>query len=100
MSASNPRLIPQQSVCMLTNIAKLEDWIYRAERTFKELDGQLGYVYTPHLIKVLLDISQTKTIKKDLHLMGINEMTMFPTVDGVCKFLKEKMFSLGEIRNL
>lgn len=78
---ANPRVIPQQSVCSLTNIDKLDLWIWK--NTPKDEQSCL--------VKIMLDVSEKPIIMRELNLMGINSMTMFPTLDGVCKFLKETL---------
>jgi len=88
ISAANPRLIPQQSICMLTNIDDIENWICKEEKGMP-CDNDEG----TYLIKFLLDSKEMKAVIRELNLMGINEMTMFPTVDGVCKYFSESMFS-------
>ncbi|MFZ3072028.1 MAG: FRG domain-containing protein, partial [Thermodesulfobacteriota bacterium] len=70
----NPSLIPQQGVFTVTNIDDVENYIsQRSKETGKQ------FLYT-----TLLSVKEKPHIMRELNLMGINEMSLFPSVDGIC----------------
>ncbi len=79
---NNPRSIPQQSVFMFTNVDYLEGFIKSKENS--------GHRYLS-----VFDIpsSEREEVLYDLDLMGINEASLFPGYDGICKYLKYKKFN-------
>jgi len=80
----NPRLIPQRGTYTVTNISDMEDHLLRAQ---PKGESKI-FLHT-----ALLPVKETVKIMRDLNLMGINEMTLFPGMDGICKTLKEQFFS-------
>lgn len=78
----NPRLIPQRGTYTLTNVSDIEAHLLRNSKK-----KQKTYLYT-----VTLPVSERVKVMRDLNLMGINEMTLFPGMDGVCRTLKEQFF--------
>lgn len=73
----NIRMLPQQSVHMVTNIDDIESFVLQRER-----DG-------PSYLKAF-DIPNTERGKvlSDLRFMGITAATLFPGLDGSCEALK------------
>lgn len=79
----NPRIIPQQGRFTVTNIDDIEQYIYsRSEETKKTF-----------LYSARLSVKEKPHILKELNLMGINEMSLFPSIEGVCRALKHQFFS-------
>lgn len=79
---NNPRLVPQRGTYTFSNVEDMEDHINLNSKKKNE-----KFLYT-----VTLPVSERVKIMRDLNLMGINEMTLFPGIDGVCKTLKEQFF--------
>jgi hypothetical protein len=79
----NPRVIPQQSAFTVTNVSDMEAYIRECEK----FSGKR------FLYKIIIDVHEKTQIMRDLHLMGINEMTLFPTIDGICRALASQFFS-------
>jgi hypothetical protein len=79
----NPRIIPQQGVFTVTNVDDMEDYILSRSSEIKKT-----FLYT-----ALLSVKEKPNVLKELNLMGINEMTMFPSIEGICRSLKTQFFS-------
>ncbi|MFA5780071.1 MAG: FRG domain-containing protein [Elusimicrobiota bacterium] len=75
----NPRIIPQQSGFTVTNVDDMEAYINNKKEGF--------------LHSVLLPVKEKPMVMKELNLMGINEITMFPSIGGICRELKTRFFS-------
>ncbi len=86
-SKNNPRIISQRGTCTITNVDDMEQYINERE---KEKSAQ--YLYT-----VLISVKDKPKIMKELNLMGINEMSLFPGIDGICRAMKDQFFSNDEI---
>jgi len=79
----NPRIIPQQGTFTVTNVEDMEQYINsRATEVGKT------FLYT-----ALLSVKDKPKVLRELNLMGINEMTMFPSIEGICRSLKAQFFS-------
>ena len=78
----NPRLIPQMGRYTVTNVADIESHLLT-------LSAQQNKTF---LYIVDLPVSERIKVMRDLNLMGINEMTLFPGMDGICRTLKEQFF--------
>lgn len=78
----NQRIIPQQSIFTVTNIDDMEQYIMA-----REIEVKKQFLYT-----ALLSVKEKSIVMKELNLMGINEMTMFPSIDGICRALKTQYF--------
>lgn len=78
----NPRMSRQMGVTTLTNVSDLQTFIL----------SKINEVGSELLWKFDLPASQRSHVMKELNLMGINDMTMFPDFDGLCKHLKEVHF--------
>ena len=59
-----------------------------------------GYIFSrstevkkTFLYTALLSVKEKPRVLKELNLMGINEMTLFPSIDGICRALKTQFFS-------
>ncbi|MDP2636747.1 MULTISPECIES: FRG domain-containing protein [unclassified Pseudoalteromonas] len=79
----NPRMSRQMGVTTSTNVADLESFILtNARAANREL-----------LWKFDMPANERGRVMKELNLMGINDMTMFPDFDGLCSYLKEVHFN-------
>lgn len=79
----NPRIIPQQGAFTVTNVDDMDQYInQRSTETKKQF-----------LYEIRLSVKEKPYILRELNLMGINEMTMFPSIDGICRALKTQVFS-------
>ncbi len=77
----NPRHIPQQSAHTFSNIADIENWIRRQERTRGE-----------YLTVIDIPSMERDYGIKDLAYMGLTAASLFPGLDGTCRALKERFF--------
>ncbi len=83
LAKNNQRLIPQRGVYTVTNVSDMENHFLTLGKS-KEKDFL-------HIIDI--PVSEKPKVMKDLNLMGINDMTLFPGMDGVCRTLKRQYFS-------
>ncbi len=81
-ATDNPRMSRQMGVTTLTNVSDLQPFIL----------SQVSRVGKDLLWKFDMPASQRSYVMQELNLMGINDMTMFPDFDGLCKHLKEIHF--------
>ncbi len=84
ISKYNPRVIPQQGIYTFTSINNIEDYINNNESVKTQKDI---------LLIIKLSVEERPSVMRELDLMGINEMTLFPGLDGACRNLKEIVFS-------
>lgn len=84
LALGNPRMIQQQALATLTNVDDMESYIRNRER-----EG--GKVY---LQAIDLPAISRAEVMKDLDMMGITAASLFPGIDGVCKYQKERLFGL------
>ena len=82
MSFENERAIPQQSVLSATNVDDIEWYITTHQQQ------------TNNEYLVAFDIPKTERadVMNDLRLMGITAGSLFPSIDGVCREIKARMF--------
>src|SRR3972149_2856272 len=78
----NPRLIPQQGVFTVTNVDDMEDYIFR-----RSTEVSKQFLYT-----ALLSVKEKPHVMRELNLMGISEMSLFPSVEGICRAMKARFF--------
>lgn len=45
----------------------------------------------------MLSVREKPNVLRELNLMGINEMTLFPSIDGICRSLKSQFFSPDKV---
>lgn len=76
----NPRQLAQNTVYTVTNVTDVGEYMVM----LKQRESFLYYFDFPSTIK--------KDIMRELDLMGINEMTLFPDIDGLCREMKQKYF--------
>jgi len=78
----NPRLLPQQSVHMFSNIAAIEEFVSKAE----------GGLKTRFLRRIDIPASDRPMAMSDLDAMGITAASLYPGLEGLCRALSEKWF--------
>ncbi len=76
----NPRQLAQNTVYTVTNISDVTAHLLKHKKTE-------DFIYS-----VDLPTDIWKDVMRELDLMGINEMTMFPDMDGLCREMKKKYF--------
>jgi hypothetical protein len=84
LAINNPRVVPQQSASMVTNVDDLE-WYVRD----KESGDQ-----TTFLKAIDLPAAERPTVLRELALMGINAGSLFPGLDGACTQVRERYFNV------
>jgi len=52
--------------------------------------------YGKNLIKVIIPFSQFSSLRKSLNILGINNSTVFPDLDGFCKHLERRFSKLDD----
>lgn len=77
----NPRMLPQQSVVMFSNVHNIEDYL-----EFKQTEVKHN---KPYLWALDLPISDRDDAMRDLRAMGVTAAAMFPGIDGTCETLRE-----------
>jgi len=79
----NKRIIAQQGSFTVTNVDDIESYL-----TDRSVESGLTFLYTAYI-----SVKEKPHIMRELNLMGINEMTLFPSVGGICRSLKAQFFS-------
>jgi len=79
----NPRIIPQQGAFTVTNVDDMEGYITSRSEEWKKT-----FLYTAQL-----SVKEKPNVLRELNLMGINEMTLFPSIEGICRALTTQFFS-------
>ena len=83
MPVGNPRHSPQQAISTVTNIADIEAFIRERE----EVDG------ARYLTACDLPIHSRPQIMRELELMGITYGSLFPGLDGICRDMRDRLFT-------
>lgn len=81
----NLRILPQQGAFTVTNVADMETHIRGCERRPQQ------FLHT-----VRISVKEKPTVMRDLNLMGINQHTLFPGLDGLFGALADRLLS-GEM---
>ena len=84
LALGNPRMIQQQALATLTNVDDLESYIRN-----REMENDKIY-----LRAIDLHYSSRAEVMKDLDMMGITAASLFPGIDGVCKYQRERLFDV------
>jgi len=79
----NPRIVPQQGTFTVTNVDDMESYLLRRSDEAKKT-----FLHT-----ALLSVKEKPRVLRELNLMGINEMTLFPSLGGICRAMKSRFFS-------
>ncbi|KFL51681.1 hypothetical protein JM78_25050 [Burkholderia pyrrocinia] len=82
LPVDNQRLIPQQALSGLTNLADVEQYIGWTE-------SQSGNRY---LTAIDLPVRSREMVMRELAMMGLTAGSLFPGLDGVCEELSERFF--------
>jgi hypothetical protein len=83
MPVGNPRHLPQQAISTVTNIADIEAFIRERESA----DG------TSYLTACDLPVAMRPQIMRELELMGITYGSLFPGLDGICRDMRDRLFT-------
>ncbi|GAW66177.1 FRG domain-containing protein [Geoanaerobacter pelophilus] len=83
----NPRIIQQQGQFTISNIDDIENHLYQMS----------VYVKKDFLYTALLSVKEKPLVLRELNLMGINHMSLFPSIDGICEALKNQFFSAASV---
>jgi FRG domain len=84
LATDNPRVLPQQSISMVTNVDDIEQHIALTESM-----NQVSCLQA-----VDIPASERRAVMQDLARMGITAGSLFPGLDGACLQLKERFFDL------
>jgi hypothetical protein len=80
---NNPRAVPQQSVMMYSSLDDIEEFVRFVE----------GVNKNSYLTTVELAHSMRNEALRELRLMGITSASLFPDYEGVCRELKNQLYS-------
>lgn len=83
----NSRIIHQRGTYTVTNQSDLGAYILKRSNEVKK---DFLYSFT-------LSVKERTAVMRELNLMGINEMALFPGLDGICKTMKEWYFSEDQV---
>lgn len=83
MSVANPRHAPQQAILTVTNVADVEAFV----RLREQEDG------VTYLSVCDLQTKHRTQIMRELELMGITYGSLFPGLDGICRDIRDRLFS-------
>lgn len=83
----NKKMAIQQGLFLYSNIKDIEGFI----RSHEEYDGQ-------YLSKYTLDVTERPLVIKELSLMGITAVQLFPSIESVCKKALEDIIGLIPMR--
>ena len=78
----NPRMSPQQALATLTNVDDIESYIRNREQ-----DKNKTYLQA-----IDLPVPSRAEVMRDLEMMGITAASLFPGIDGACRYQKERLF--------
>lgn len=95
LSMGNHRQIIHQGLYTLSSVADQRAHIIG-------LGGQCQAVHgapRDYLFEYRIPVAEKPRVMKDLQLMGISAMSLFPGVDGICRHLRELYFSADVIGN-
>jgi hypothetical protein len=84
MAIDNERVIPQQAVSIVTNIADIESLIKMTEQTNNKT----------YLTVIDLPKKERTKVLRELSYMGITAGSLFPGLDGACEELRERYFEI------
>lgn len=84
LALGNPRMIQQQALVTLTNVDDIETYIREKEAEKK----------TTYLSVVDLPFTARSEVMRDLEMMGVTAASLFPGIDGVCKYQRERLFDV------
>ncbi len=79
----NPRIMHQRGAYTVTNVPDMESYINARSQETKQ-----DFLYS-----VTLPVGQRTQVMRELNLMGINGMALFPGLDGICKTMREQFFA-------
>lgn len=77
----NPRVLPQQSITMFSNVVDIEWVIHQNQRDNGDFMSAIS-----------IPESERDVVMRDLDLMGINWGSMYPSIEGACKQLRYRHF--------
>jgi hypothetical protein len=83
MPVGNPRHLPQQAISTVTNIADIEEFIRQRELA----DG------VQYLTVCDLPVGMRPQIMRELEMMGITYGSLFPGLDGICRDMRDRLFT-------
>lgn len=86
-SRFNQRIIAQRGSATITNVDDIEAYVAEGE----------GIAKTQFITRFDLSVKERPVVMRELNLMGINDMTLFPGLDGLCRAFKEQIFSKDSV---
>lgn len=81
-SKYNQRLIQQQGIHTISTVDDIDLYVQSCEQAKNK-----KFLHT-----FQISVKERALAIKDLHLMGISEMSLFPGIDGTCGYLKQRFF--------
>jgi hypothetical protein len=84
---NNHRIIAQQGVFTVSNVSDMTSHIQGNEKKSS----------TDYLHVIDIPANEKPEVIRELNLMGINEMSLFPSIDGICRAIKTQFFSADKV---
>lgn len=94
-SMGNQRQIIHQGLYTLSSVADQRAHIIGLGAQFQAMHGTAK----DYLWEYRIPVSEKPRVMRDLQLMGISAMSLFPGVDGICRHLRAMYFSADVIGN-
>lgn len=91
----NQKQIIQQGLYTFANVPDQRQHIRELEAIHLPDGSVRGSV--PYLLEFLLPVKEAPVALRELRLMGISAMSLFPGVEGLCRGLRESLFCATEI---
>lgn len=92
-SRGNRRQLLQQGAYTFSTAVDQERHIFLHART----RNATAEVPNPYLYKITISVQEKPLVVRDLALMGITPMTLFPGIEGVCKHLRDTLFPAAQV---
>ncbi len=83
----NSRIIPQRGTYTVTNVSDMAAYIQQRSSELKKI----------FLREVTLPVTERTKVMRELNLVGLNEMSLFPGLDGICRTMREQFFSQDQV---
>lgn len=84
----NPKQLIQQGAFTLTNVSDIEGHLKTLERQAALVDPNPPL----YVVEYRMPVTDRPDAMRELAIMGITHMSLFPGVDGICRALRNKWF--------
>lgn len=91
-SRGNQKQVIQQGLYTFANVYDQAQHVASLEMQARASTGA-----SPYMLEIRLPVSEKPIAMRELRLMGITAASLFPTIEGVCKGLREELFAAAAI---